>query len=299
MIKRLICSLSKQEEFGLSNLLSEEKLQLLNEKSIESRKLVVHTVHHAGAGHIGGPMSAVDVLVNLYFNELNVNPEDARAENRDRFVLSKGHSAVALYTVLAIKGYFPIKELDTFDSMDSRLQAHPDMNILPGLDMSTGSLGQGISAAVGMALGAKLKNKDFRTYCMIGDGESQEGQVWEAADVAVKYGLDNLVVILDNNKLQQFGWGESFDEREVPVTNPCERWQAFGWNVIEIDGHNHNEITKAFNAARTVSGKPTIIVANTVKGKGVSFMENTHRWHSRVPTDEEFDHAVQELEAGV
>ncbi|WP_068673441.1 transketolase [Oceanobacillus sp. Castelsardo] len=283
----------------MSNLLSEEKLQLLKEKSIESRKLVVHTVHNAGAGHIGGPMSAVDVLINLYFNEMNVNPEDARDENRDRFVLSKGHSAVALYTVLALKGYYPIKELDTFDSMDSRLQAHPDMNILPGLDMSTGSLGQGISAAVGMALGAKLKNLDFRTYCMIGDGESQEGQVWEAADVASKYKLDNLVVILDNNKLQQFGWGENYDEREVPVANPGERWKAFGWNVIEIDGHDHVEITKALSEARTVSGKPTIIVANTVKGKGVSFMENTHRWHSRVPTDEEFDNAVQELEAGV
>lgn len=283
----------------MSELLLEERKDLLTKKSIEARKLVVQTVHHAGAGHIGGPMSAIDVLTNLYFNEMNISTEDPNGEDRDRFVLSKGHSAIGLYPVLALRGYFPIEELKTFDAINSRLQAHPDMTILPGLDMSTGSLGQGISAAVGMALGAKLQNKNFRTYCMIGDGESQEGQVWEAADVASKYNLDNLVVILDNNKIQQFGWDAGNQTREIPAFNPKARWEAFGWYVIEIDGHHQEAIINAFNEARNVTGKPTMIIANTVKGKGVSFMENTHNWHSRVPTDEELRQAIQELETEV
>jgi transketolase len=173
------------------------------------------------------------------------------------------------------------------------------MNTLPGLDMSSGSLGQGISTAVGMALGAKLKKKDFRTYCIIGDGESQEGQVWEAADVASKYKLDNLVAILDYNKLQQFGWSGDGKAREIPVIEPEKRWEAFGWHVISIDGHNHKQIHEAFKKAREVNGKPTMIVANTVKGKGISFMEGAYLWHSRVPTDEELSNAVQELETGV
>jgi transketolase len=270
-------------------------LKELQMKSTEARKLVIDTVYHAGAGHIGGPMSAVDLLINLYFNELNIFPEDPLAENRDRFVLSKGHSAVALYSVLALRGFFPIEELKTFDAIDSRLQAHPDMKALPGLDMSTGSLGQGISAAVGIALGAKLQNKSFRTYCMIGDGESQEGQVWEASDIASKYGLDNLVVILDYNKLQQFGWNGENQLRQEPIINPRERWVAFGWYVIEIDGHDHEQIKKAFNEARSIKGKPTIIIANTVKGKGVSFMENDYMWHSRVPTKQEYVEAIQQL----
>ncbi|WP_100331157.1 transketolase [Bacillus xiapuensis] len=280
----------------MSQLLKEDKIHFLKKKSAETRRLIVETVHHAGAGHIGGPMSAVDLLVNLYFNELNIDPRQPRQEDRDRFVLSKGHSAIALYVVLALRGYFPVEELNTFDSLNSRLQAHPDMKALPGLDMSTGSLGQGISAAVGMALGAKLQNKAFRTYCMVGDGESQEGQVWEAADVAAKYGLDNLAVILDFNKLQQFGWDGGNGKRQIPMTQPEKKWEAFGWHVISIDGHDALQIAEALAKARTVKGKPTIIIAHTVKGKGVAFMENEYLWHSRVPTEEELREAIQEIE---
>ncbi|MFE5430560.1 transketolase [Peribacillus simplex] len=283
----------------MSTQLSHEELTSLKRQAAEARSLIIKTVHHAGAGHVGGPMSAVDLLVSLYFNEMKVDTQDPHAENRDRFVLSKGHSAIGLYSVLAVKGYCPIEELNTFDSINSRLQGHPDMTALPGLDMSTGSLGQGISAAVGMALGAKLQNKEFRTYCMIGDGESQEGQVWEAADIASKYELDNLVVIMDYNKLQQFGWDGKETVREVPVINPEKRWEAFGWNVITCDGHDFTEIKQAFDEAKQTSGKPTIIIANTVKGKGVSFMENAYLWHSRVPTDEELSSAIKELEVGV
>lgn len=204
-----------------------EHLEIVNEQKLmniaaEIRRNVVKTVYHAGAGHLGGPMSATDLLTALYFEVMNIDPKNPSWENRDRFVLSKGHSAIALYCTLAERGYFPKEELDTFDEIDSRLQAHPDMKLLPGLDMSTGSLGQGISAAVGMALGAKLKGMPFRTYCMIGDGEAQEGQVWEAADVAAKYRLDNLTVILDYNRLQQYGWeGTEGRTREIPVFNPA------------------------------------------------------------------------------
>lgn len=261
----------------------------------EARRKVIETVHHAGAGHIGGPLSAIDVLTYLYFNEMNINPEEPRHADRDRFVLSKGHSAIGLYSVMALRGFFPVEELKTFDALNSRLQAHPDMNILPGLDMSTGSLGQGISAAVGMALGAKKQNKAFRTYCMIGDGESQEGQVWEAADIASKYKLDNLVVIMDYNKLQQFGWNTDTDARANPVRDPHKRWEAFGWHVIDINGHDFVDIDRAFKGARDVNGKPTMIISNTKKGKGVSFMEGEYLWHSRVPTDEELTQAQEEL----
>ncbi|MBS4208882.1 transketolase [Bacillus sp. FJAT-50079] len=288
-----------KEEWKVSATLTEDKITLLKKTSIEARRLIIESVYHAGAGHVGGPMSAVDVLVHLYFNEMNIDPENPRAEDRDRFVLSKGHSAIGLYSVLAIRGYLPIEELKTFDALNSRLQGHPDMNALPGVDMSTGSLGQGISAAVGIALGAKLQNKNFRTYCMIGDGESQEGQVWEAADIASKYKLDNFVIILDYNKLQQFGWDGEGESREIPVTNPKKRWEAFGFYVITIDGHDFEQINKAFKEAREVKGKPTIIIANTIKGKGVSFMENAYLWHSRVPTNGELKQAVQEIEMEV
>jgi transketolase len=282
----------------MNSSLSKEKIMLLKEKASEARKLIIETVHHAGAGHIGGPMSATDILTNLYFHEMNIDPDDPRSEERDRFVLSKGHSAIGLYAVLALRGYLPVEELQTFDSLNSRLQAHPDMNTLPGLDMSTGSLGQGISAAVGIALGAKLQGKRYRTYCMIGDGESQEGQVWEAADIASKYELDNLVGILDYNKLQQFGWSGEEKSRKSPIHDPKDRWESFGWHVIEIDGHNQEEIENAFNEAREVKTKPVMIIANTVKGKGVSFMENQYLWHSRIPTDDELNQAKKELEMG-
>lgn len=281
-----------------------EQLINVNEKKLkdiatEIRRNVVKTVHHAGAGHLGGPMSATDILTALYFEIMNINPENPTWEGRDRFVLSKGHSAIGLYSTLAERGYFPKEELYTFDEIDSRLQAHPDMTLLPGLDMSTGSLGQGISAAVGMALGAKLKQLPFRTYCMIGDGESQEGQVWEAADIAVKYKLDNLVIILDYNNLQQYGWkGTEGRKREIPVFNPDSRWEAFGFHVISIDGHDFKQIIKALRDAEKIIDKPTIIVAHTIKGQGVSYMENNYLWHSKIPTEEELDLALTELQGG-
>jgi transketolase len=276
--------------------ISEEKKNLLKKKSNETRRLIIETVHHAGAGHVGGPMSATDLLVSLYFDVMNIRENEPNWKNRDRFILSKGHSAIALYAVLALRGYFPVEEMKTFDSIDSRLQGHPDMTILPGIDMSTGSLGQGISAAVGMALAAKLSGEDYYTYCMIGDGESQEGQVWEAADTASKYELDNLIVILDYNKLQQYGWTRSDNNREVPITSPQTRFEAFGWNVIEMDGHDYEAIIEACKEAKKVKGKPTVLVAHTVKGKGISFMENDYLWHSRVPTDEELENGIKELE---
>lgn len=276
--------------------ISEEKKDLLKKKSNETRRLIIETVHHAGAGHVGGPMSATDLLVSLYFDVMNIRENEPDWKNRDRFILSKGHSAIALYAVLALRGYFPVEEMKTFDSIDSRLQGHPDMTILPGIDMSTGSLGQGISAAVGMALAAKLSGEDYYTYCMIGDGESQEGQVWEAADTASKYELDNLIVILDYNKLQQYGWTRSDNNREIPITSPQTRFEAFGWNVIEMDGHDYEAIIEACKEAKKVKGKPTVLVAHTVKGKGISFMENDYLWHSRVPTDEELENGIKELE---
>lgn len=283
----------------MNRVMGKAGLAELEQIAAQTRRLILETVHHAGAGHIGGPLSVTDILTTLYFNEMNVDPNDPLHPDRDRFILSKGHSAVALYSVLALRGYLPVDELKTFDQLDSRLQAHPDMTLLPGLDMSSGSLGQGISAAVGMALGAKLTGKSYRVYCVIGDGESQEGQVWEAADVASKYRLDNLLVVLDYNKLQQFGWaGEGDDEREAPVHSPAERWRAFGWHVLEADGHNAAQLLDAYAAARRVTGQPTILIAHTVKGKGVSFMENRYVWHAKVPSAEELQLALKEIGQG-
>jgi transketolase len=278
---------------------SAEKVNELKQTAASVRKLILETVHYANAGHVGGPLSATDMLVALYFELLNIKPDEPKWEDRDRFVLSKGHSAIALYAVLAKKGYMPEEEMKTFDKIDSRLQAHPDMNVLPGLDMSTGSLGQGISTAVGMALAAKLQGKSYTTYCMVGDGEIQEGQVWEAADVAYRYGLDNLIVLMDYNKLQQYGWEAEDKSREMPVQSPERKWEAFGWNVLTIDGHHFEEIIQACQTAKQHKGTPTVIVANTVKGKGVSFMENAYLWHSRVPTDQELEQAINEITAGV
>ncbi|WPK12832.1 transketolase [Lysinibacillus louembei] len=272
-------------------------INLLQEKATNARKDLLKVVHHAGAGHIGGPLSAIDILTTLYFNEMNVDPSNPKDAERDRFILSKGHSAIGLYAVLAERGYLPNEELFTFDSLNSRLQGHPDMKALPGIEMSTGSLGQGISAAVGMALGAKLQNQGFRTYCMIGDGESQEGQVWEAAFIAPKYNLDNLVVIVDYNKLQQYGWPGTDTERSAPNDLFEEKWLAFGWHVIRIDGHSYADILQAFEEAKSTKEKPTVIIADTVKGKGISFMEGNYLWHSKVPSDEELANALAELNA--
>lgn len=271
----------------------------ITEYARKIRRGVVEVVYRQQQGHVGGPLSMADVLAALYFKELNIDPKNPNWPERDRFVLSKGHSAVALYVAMALRGFFHYDELFTFDELNSRLQAHPDMTKLPGIDMSTGSLGQGLSAAVGMALGAKLQRRDFRVFAMIGDGESQEGQIWEAARVAQRYKLDNLIVILDHNKLQQYGWmGKEKGIRTAPEKDPAKKWEAFGWSVQEIDGHQMEEIFSAFESVNKIEGKPHMIVANTIKGKGVSFMENQYGWHSNVPTMEQYEKAMSELGAG-
>jgi transketolase len=276
--------------------ISDERLRELGAISRRVRGHVLRTVHAAGGGHIGGPLSATEMLVALYYEILNIDPANPGWQDRDRFILSKGHSCIALYAVMAERGYLPVSELVTYDAIDSRLQGHPDMTKLPGLDMSTGSLGQGLSPGVGMALGAKLRGKDFTTYVMLGDGETQEGQVWEAAFVASRYGLDNLVVILDWNKLQQFGWQDAAGVRP-PLDEPIRQWEAFGWHVTEVDGHDIAAFIDAVQAAKEVKGQPAIVMAHTVKGKGISFMENDFSWHARVPTDDELEQALAELEA--
>jgi len=265
----------------------------LTELARKVRIDIIRSVHHAQGGHVGGPLSAVEVLVSLYFSELRIDPHNPSWEGRDRFILSKGHSAIGLYSVLAERGFFPVEELMTFDSIDSRLQGHPDMKLTPGIDMSSGSLGQGLSAGIGMALGARMLGKDFRTYVMIGDGESQEGQIWEAAFIASRYKLDNLVAILDYNKVQQFGW--QYPTSLSPIDNPAQKFEAFGWHTIEIDGHNFQEILDALDTAKKVTGKPTILIANTIKGKGISFAEGKYQWHAQIPTDEELALALAEL----
>ena len=273
----------------------------LKRRAVEVRRLILKSVQKAGAGHIGGPLSATDILVALYFDVLRVDPARPDWEDRDRFILSKGHASIALYAVLALRGYFPVEELATFDALNSRLQGHPDMTKLPGLDMSSGSLGVGISPGVGMALGAKLKGKDFRTWVMLGDGEIQEGQVWEAAFVAARYQLDNLTAILDYNHLQQYGYSAEVTANtrrpRVSIEDPAAKFAAFGWKTLEIDGHDMEQILAACDEARTIRGRPTIVVANTVKGKGVSFMENDYNWHAKVPSSAELEAALAELDA--
>ncbi|MBT6145070.1 MAG: transketolase [Gemmatimonadetes bacterium] len=281
--------------------LSSERLQDLRRTAISLRRHVVESVHHAGAGHLGGPMSAAEILVALYFEVMNVDPLTPEAPDRDRFILSKGHSSIGLYAALALRGYFPEQELRTFDAIDSRLQGHPDMTVLPGLDMSSGSLGQGLSPGIGMALAARLQQQSYHTWVVIGDGDSQEGQIWEAAFVAARYGLGNLTCILDWNGLQQWGWpanaGYGNDQRLPPQENPVERWQAFGWHTIEIDGHDFQQIVNACIEARTIADTPTIIIARTVKGKGISYMEGDYSWHSRPVTDDDLRVAREELAA--
>jgi transketolase len=264
-----------------------------------ARREIVKTVTLAKGGHLGGPLSATDILVALYFRVLSIRPEEPAWPERDRFILSKGHSSIALYVILALRGFFPLQELQTFDALNSRLQGHPDMNALPGLDMSTGSLGLGLSAAVGVAMGAKLAGARFATFVMVGDGECNEGVVWEAAHVAQRNHLDNLVVVVDENKLQQFGWGGLFGKRQAPYADGelRSRWTAFGWNVSEVDGHDIAAVIEALERARTVEGAPAVIIAHTVKGKGVSFMEGNFRWHSQIPTEVELAAALSELSA--
>lgn len=252
---------------------------------------IIEGTFNAKSGHPGGSLSIAEILTYLYFKEMNVNPAKPDMADRDRFVLSKGHAAPALYSVMAQKGYFPVEELKTLRKVDSRLQGHPSMKCLPGIDISSGSLGQGISAACGMALGAKLSNADFRVYSILGDGEIEEGQVWEAAMYASAKKLDNLVAFVDNNNLQIDGTVEDVNS---PYPIP-EKFAAFGWNVIEIDGHSFDEIESALNDAREFKGKPTAIIAKTVKGKGVSFMENQVNWHGAAPNAEQYETAMNEL----
>jgi transketolase len=264
--------------------------------SRQARRLILESVHTAGAGHIGGPLSVTDLLVSLYFAELRVDPADPVNEHRDRLILSKGHSSIALYTVLALRGYLPVEELATFDQIDSRLQGHPDLTALPGIDMSTGSLGQGLSAGIGMALGARLKSSDFHTWVILGDGEIQEGQVWEAAFVAARYKLANLTAIVDANDLPQFGWPHPTGHtRSLPIDDPAAKFRAFGWNVIEVDGHDHTALLEAWKEVRAFSDGPTCVIAKTIKGKGVSFMEGDYLWHAQVPTQADLDNAGLEL----
>ncbi len=273
--------------------------QQLSEIANDVRRHVLHAVHHAGAGHIGGVLSAADMLTALYFDVLRIDPTNPRWSERDRFILSKGHCAIGLYAVLALRGYLEVAELQTFDAVDSRLQGHPDMTKLPGLDMSTGSLGQGLSPGIGMALAARRLGKDFGTWVMLGDGELQEGQVWEAAFTAARYRLDNITAILDWNHLQQFGWatdaGYGDPARRDPVDTPRAKWEAFGWNVIECNGNDIPEFLVACREAREVRGKPSIIIANTIKGKGVSFMEHDYTWHSKPLTSADIDRALADL----
>lgn len=267
-------------------------VQDLKEKAKTIRKHIICMTKEAGSGHPGGSLSAVEIVTALYFKVMKIDPQNPKWEDRDRFVISKGHAAPVLYAALAERGYFPMDELYRLRKIGSILQGHPDMKSTPGVDMTTGSLGQGLSAANGMALAGKLNGKDYRVYVLLGDGEIQEGQVWEAALTSSHYKLDNLTGILDNNGLQIDGSND-----EVKSVRPIEeKWKAFGWHVISVDGHNFEEILAALEEAKNIKGKPTMIIAKTIKGKGVSFMENRVDWHGTAPNSEQAENAISEIE---
>lgn len=275
----------------------------LRELARRARLLVLETVTASKAGHIGGPLSAMDLLIALYFGELDIDPADPHREDRDRFILSKGHSAIGLYSVLALRGYLPEEELSSFDHGDSRLQGHPDMLLTPGVDASTGSLGQGLAVGAGIALGAKRLGRPFHTWVLLGDGESEEGMVWETVLSAPRFGLDNLTAIIDLNGLQQYGWpageGDRFDRSEPlgHVDLPAV-FRGFGWDPIEVDGHDFDSIFDAFDRVRSGrgrTGKPIVILAKTAKGRGISFTEGTYVWHNGVATAEQLELARTEL----
>lgn len=267
-------------------------IQELEKKARKIREDIIDEVYYAKSGHPGGSLSIADILTVLYFREMNVNPENPNWEDRDRLILSKGHCSPALYSCLANRGFFSIEDLKTFRNINSYLQGHPDKNKVPGVDMTTGSLGQGLSAANGMAIAGKMDKKTYRVYCILGDGEIEEGQIWEATMAAKKYKLDNLCVIVDNNNLQIDGTIE-----EVMSSYPIdEKFKSFGFQIINIDGHDIDEIIKAFEVARNVKGQPTCIIAKTVKGKGVAFMENQVGWHGKVPNEEQYKQAREGLE---
>ena len=257
----------------------------------EIRKDIIEAVYNGKSGHPGGALSCADILTVLYFNEMNIKKDEPNYEKRDRFVLSKGHSSPALYGALAETGFIDKGDLKTFRKIDSYMQGHPDKNKVPGVDMTTGSLGQGLSVANGMAMMGKLNKKAYRVYCLVGDGEIEEGQIWEACMTSAHYKLDNLCLIIDNNTLQIDG-----NVEDVMNVNPIgDKLKSFGFEVIEIDGHNYEEILNAFEKAKTIKEKPTAIVAHTVKGKGVSFMENKVEWHGKAPNEEQYELAMQEL----
>ena len=266
-------------------------VEALKNIATEVRKGIIEDIYNAKSGHPGGSLSCADLLTVLYFNQMNIDEKKPDDINRDRLVLSKGHAAPALYSVLAQKGYFDKEKLKTSRKIGSNLQGHPDMNKVPGVDMSTGSLGQGLSVAVGMAIASKMNKAGCKIYCIVGDGEIEEGQIWEAATSATKNKLDNLCVILDNNNLQIDGE----IEKVGGMNNLTEKFLSFGFNVINIDGHNIDSIIDAYTTAKQTKGKPTIIIAKTIKGKGVSFMENKASWHGKAPSEEEYNLAIQEL----
>lgn len=268
-----------------------KSLDELKSISTEIRKDIVKMLTESASGHPGGSLSATDIMTVLFFKEMNLDPNNEKDPNRDRFVLSKGHAAPVLYSALARRGYFPVEELSTLRKFKSRLQGHPSIQYLPGIDMSTGSLGQGVSAAVGMALAGKIDKKDYRVYTLLGDGELEEGQVWEASMCAAHYKLNNLTAFIDFNGLQ-------IDGDITKVMNPCpidKKFEAFGWNVLVIDGHNYEEIIDAIEKAKECKDKPTAVVCKTIKGKGVSFMENQAEWHGIAPSREQCEAALKEL----
>lgn len=271
-----------------------EKIQEIEELEKIAKKVrrgIIEQVYKAQSGHPGGALSIADILTVLYFNQLNIDEKNPNWENRDRLVLSKGHCSPALYSCLANRGFFEEKELENFRKIENKLQGHPDMRKVPGVDMTTGSLGQGLSAANGMALAGKIDDKDYRVYCILGDGEIEEGQVWEAAMAASKYKLDNLCVVVDNNNLQ-------IDGEIQDIVNPYpidEKFKSFGFQIIHIDGHDIDEIIKGFEVAKNIKDKPTCIISKTIKGKGVSFMENKIEWHGKAPNEEQYNIAMEEL----
>ena len=269
----------------------EISIEKLKEIAKKIRLGIIDAVYYGKSGHPGGSLSIADIMTVLYFDEMNIDSKNPDWEERDRLVLSKGHCSPALYSALAYRGFFPIEDIKTFRNINSYLQGHPDRKHIPGVDMTTGSLGQGLSAANGMAIAGKMENKNYRVYCILGDGELEEGQIWEAAMSANKYKLDNLCVIIDNNNLQIDG---TIDE--VMSSKPIdEKFRSFGFEIIKIDGHNLEEIKSAFEVARNIKNKPVCIIANTIKGKGVSYMENKPEWHGKAPNDEEYKQAVEDI----
>jgi transketolase len=277
---------------------SAEEIAALEDMARRIRVAVIRTVAERKVGHVGGPLSAADILAALYGRILRIRPDEPDWPDRDRFILSKGHSSLGQYAAMALSGYFDLDEMFTFNKKGSRLQGHPDMNKLPGIDISTGSLGMGISAGLGMALGGRYLGQDFLTYVLLGDGECQEGQVWEAAHVAPRFALDNLIAIVDHNKFQQFGWrGENATDR-LPPEDPghlVARFKAFGWRVLEMNGNEMSDVVRVLEEATQPTGLPTAIIANTLKGYGVSFMAGDYKWHMGVPTEEQFAIAMAEL----